>query len=65
MFLLIVIVTSASVVASGLLKIYLKNRSATGLKAVLSELVDDGVKIIANGNSLILRGERSMLTQLQ
>ena len=64
-FLLIVIATSASVVASGLLKIDLKNRSATGLKAVLSRLVDEDIKIIADGNSLILRGERTVLTQLK
>ena len=51
--------------ASDFLRVELKNRSAASLKATLSELVGDDVKIIADGNSLILNGEKSALTQLK
>jgi hypothetical protein len=64
-FILIAIVTSASVMADDFLKIELKNRSATSLKSVLSKLVTDDIKIITDGNSLILGGEMSTLTQLK
>jgi hypothetical protein len=51
--------------ADDFLRIELKNRSAASLKSVLSKLVEDDVKIIADGNSLILSGEISTLTQLK
>lgn len=64
-FVLIAAVTSASIMADDFLRIELKNRSAASLKSVLSKLVEDDVKIIADGNSLILSGEMSTLTQLK
>ena len=58
-------VTSANIMADDFLRIELKNRSAASLKSVLSKLVEDDVKIIADGNNLILSGEMSTLTQLK
>jgi hypothetical protein len=62
---LITIAFSAINMANDILRVELKNRSAASLKSVLSELVEDDVKIISDGNSLILRGEASTLTQLK
>jgi hypothetical protein len=66
-FLLLFVLVAASVIAlaSDLLRVELKNRSAASLKSVLSELVEDDVKIISDSNSLILIGEMSALLQLK
>lgn len=62
---LISIAIGTIAMANDFLRVELKNRSAASLKAALSELVGDDVKIIADGNSLILNGEKSALTQLK
>jgi hypothetical protein len=62
---LISIAIGTIAMASDFLRVELKNRSAASLKATLSELVGDDVKIIADGTNLILKGEKSALTQLK
>lgn len=62
---LISILIGTIAMANDFLRIELKNRSAASLKLALSELIEDDVKIIADGNSLILNGEKSALIQLK
>ncbi len=63
--LLIFIALAQVTTAADVINIPLKNRSASSLKSTLSELVGDDIKIIADGNNLILYGEKSTLHQLK
>lgn len=63
--LLLLIAISQVVIAADVIHISLKNRSASSLKLTLSELTGDDIKIIADGNNLILYGEKATLNQLK
>jgi len=63
--LLLLIAITQVVIAADVINVSLKNRSASSLKLTLSELTGDDVKIIADGNNLILYGEKGTLNQLK
>ncbi len=63
--LLVFIAITQVVTAADVINVPLKNRSASSLKSTLSELVGTDVRIIADGNNLILYGEKPTLNQLK